>query len=81
MEGLFESKERDIDTYLPDWFDKILDKKVLIPKDFVEGIGDFLKVIGDLESDVPLIAKWLTRYVLIPLMDRKVIDIKQLAWP
>jgi hypothetical protein len=53
----------------------------LIAKDFVEGIGEFLKVIGDLESDVPLIAKWFTRYVLIPLMDRKVIEIEQLAWP
>jgi hypothetical protein len=53
----------------------------LIAKDFVEGIGEFLTVIGDLESDVPLIAKWFTRYVLIPLMNRKVIEIEQLAWP
>lgn len=81
LEGIFESKERDIEAYLPGWFDKLLGNKVLIEKDFVFGIAEFLKGICDLESDVPLISKWFTRHVVIPLMERKVIDVKQLAWP
>lgn len=81
MEGLFEARERDIEAYLPSWFDKLIGGKVLLSRDFVEGIADFLKVIGDLESDVPLIAKWFTGYVLNPLMGRGFIELKQLAWP
>lgn len=29
FEGLFESRERDIEAYLPSWFDKLISGKVL----------------------------------------------------
>lgn len=37
--------------------------------------------MGDLENDVPLIAKWFSKYILIPLLEKKIIETKLLVWP
>jgi hypothetical protein len=38
-------------------------------------------IIADLEADIPKIAKWFCKYILIPLLEKKIIETKTLVWP
>ena len=40
-----------------------------------------MAIIADLESDIPKIAKWFCKYILIPLLEKKIIETKTLVWP
>ena len=75
LEQLFESKEQDLEQYMPLWINKLLEAQPMYNNDIMHGINQFLTVIADLESDVPLIAKWFTSYFLFPLFDKKANDL------
>lgn len=66
---------------MPYWIDKLVVNKVLHNQDIMKGINSFFNVIADLESDVPHIARWFTSYFLFPLIEKQVVDTKQLVWP
>lgn len=38
-------------------------------------------IIADLEADIPKISKWFCKYILIPLLEKKIIETKTLVWP
>jgi hypothetical protein len=51
------------------------------PIDYENGVGEFLRLIGDLESDIPLISTWFTNYFLVPSFERKMLEPNGLKWP
>lgn len=40
-----------------------------------------MKGFGELESDVPKIAKWFFQFFLLPLFSKKIVEPRQLTWP
>lgn len=78
---MFEAKERDIETNLGVWLDKLINQKIFVNKDYNIGIERFLRIIPDLEPDIPKIAKLFSKFFIIPLLEKKIIDTKLLVWP
>lgn len=81
LEGLFEKKEEDLETHLGEWLDKLITGNIFQNPDYEKGINLFLKGFGELESDVPKIAKWFFTYILQPLFNKKILAPKDLNWP
>jgi len=81
LESLFDKKESEFAPHFGTWLDKLLAMKIFLTPDLTQGIEQYLKIVYALESDIPLLSKWFTKYFLFPLMDRKLLDLKHIHFP
>jgi len=58
----------------------LIKAKVVINVAFVGGVSRFMQVFCGLVSDIPALPKQFASGVLIPMIEEKVIDLKNIKW-
>lgn len=78
--SVFDRKEEEIENHLPKFFQELI-KSGIIPKGaWNTGISRFVQILPSLVCDVPHLPKLFANFVLISLVDAKLIDIKSINW-
>jgi len=54
--------------------------KTFRKNDFSDGISRFIQFLPELVIDVPLISKYLFTFVIKPLMDNNMLDLRYIKW-
>ena len=73
---VFDEDIQKMDDHFVNYLDQIIKQKVVRPADFSSSVSRFIQLMPELALDVPQIHEYLFKYVIVPLLTRKQMDLK-----
>jgi len=69
-----------LEKHLPVFIKDVVEAKVFTAKSYQFGLSRFLQAINDLAMDAPRIPQIFAEHILIPLVNNKRVELKDLVW-
>ena len=76
MTKIFDEDIQKMEEHFMNYLDKIIKQKVFRPADFSSSVSRFIQIMPELALDVPQIHEYLFKYVIVPLLTNKQMDLK-----